>query len=81
MLSPETLDRYRGMTPGERLRLTLDLTAEATKSLLSGPEAIVDRRLELLRLQNDRRNRAMLEGILKTRSTSATDAGRVQRTS
>ena len=29
MLSPETLERYRRMTPGERLALTLQMTAEA----------------------------------------------------
>lgn len=67
MLSPETLETYRRMTPGERLRITLDLTAEATKALLCGPKEVVQRRLELLARQNDQRNRAMLEGIARTR--------------
>jgi hypothetical protein len=29
MLSPETLERYRRMTPGERLALTFKLTEES----------------------------------------------------
>ena len=67
MLSPETLETYRQMTPGERLRLTLDLTNESIKALLSGSEEQVDRRFELLRLQNEQRNLAMLTGIARTK--------------
>ncbi len=67
MLSPETLETYRQMTPGERLRLTLELTNESMKALLSGSEEQVDRRLELLRLQNEQRNLAMLTGIARTK--------------
>jgi len=67
MLSPETLETYRHMTPGERLRLTLDLTHESLKALLSGPAEQVNRRLELLKLQNEQRNLAMLTGIARTK--------------
>jgi hypothetical protein len=67
MLSAETLQSYKLMTPAARLRLSLDLSADATKALLSGPPNVVDRRFELLRIQNDQRNYAMLEGIARTR--------------
>ena len=48
MLSPETLESYRRMTPGQRLRLTFDLTDDATKALLAGSPETIDRRLMLL---------------------------------
>ena len=68
MMSPETAQRYRRMTPSERLRLTLKMIREATPFLLRGTPEQVDRRFELLRLQNDRRNRCMLEGIARTKN-------------
>jgi hypothetical protein len=67
MMSRETAERYRRMTVAERLRLVLDMMREATPYLLRGTPAQVDRRFELLRLQNDERNRRMLEGIARTR--------------
>lgn len=67
MLSSETLENYRRMTSGERLRLTLDLTHESLKALLSGAPEQVERRLELLQLQNDQRNLAILTGIARTK--------------
>jgi hypothetical protein len=67
MLSRETLERYRRMTDGQRLQLTLEMIREATPYLLEGPPEVVERRFELLRLQNDDRNRRMLEGIARTR--------------
>ena len=82
MLSPETLEMYRRMTPGERLRLTLDLTNTALAALLSGEVQQVDRRLELLRLQNTQRNLAMLTGIARTKlKTEAVRDDEVNRAS
>lgn len=68
MLSHETLERYRQMTPGQRLQLTLRMIQEATPHLLRGTPDQVDRRFELLRRQNDDRNQRMLEGIAKTKA-------------
>ena len=70
MLSRETLEEYRRMTPGERLKLTLEMIRENTPYLLHGPPEVVDRRFELLRRQNDERNRRMLEVIARTRTNS-----------
>jgi hypothetical protein len=43
---------------------------ENTPYLLKGPPDVVDRRFQLLRRQNDERNRRMLEVIARSRTTS-----------
>ncbi len=63
MLSQETLQRYRQMTPGERLRLTLDLSRAAWKALSQGPEELVKRRFLRLQQENDLRNQRICEGL------------------
>ena len=63
MLSRETLEAYRKMTPGERLALTLQAMRESMPYLLAGLPEVVDRRFELIRRENDARNRAMLERL------------------
>jgi hypothetical protein len=67
MLSRETLEAYRQMTPGQRLELTFRMIEESIPYLLAGPPEVVDRRFELLRRQNDERNRLMLAAIARTR--------------
>lgn len=68
MLSRETLEEYRRMTPGERLALTLRMTEAATPFLLAGSPEMVKRRFQLLRMQNDDRNRNMLEALARTKN-------------
>ena len=68
MLHPETLEAYRKMTPSQRLKITLEMTRENTKFLLAGPPEIVARRFELIRRENDERNKNMLTAIARTRS-------------
>jgi hypothetical protein len=63
MLSDKTLEMYRRMTPGERLRLTLELMRESERYLLVGTPEQIDRKFELLERENDARNRAMLTAI------------------
>jgi hypothetical protein len=70
MLSRETLEMYRRMTAAERLKLALQMSDAATPYLLQGTPEQVDRRFELLRRQNDERNRRMLEGIARTKKLS-----------
>lgn len=53
------------MTNAERLKLTLEMIRESTPALFQGPPEVVARRFELLRRQNDERNRRMLEGIAR----------------
>jgi hypothetical protein len=65
MLSPERLEEYRKMTPGERLKMSLRMTRENTPYLFQGEPEAVARRFELLRRQNDERNHRMLEALAK----------------
>jgi hypothetical protein len=67
MLSRETLEEYRRMTPGQRLALALQLTDEAAPYLSVGTPEQVRRKFELLRRQNDERNRRMLIGIARAK--------------
>ena len=63
MLSRDTLEAYRRMTPSERLALTLRAMRESTPYLLYGSEEVIDRRFELIRRENDARNRNMLKRL------------------
>jgi hypothetical protein len=65
MLSPETLEHYRRMTPGQRLSLSLRMTTEQTPWLFAGPPDVVTRRFELLRRQNDERNLRICEALAR----------------
>lgn len=75
MLSKDTLDTYRRMTPGERLTLTFQMIRENTPYLLEGRSDVVDRRFELLRRENDMRNARILAALagLQSRSSAAHD--------
>lgn len=68
MLSREKLEEYRRMPLSERIKLVLEMSDEAARQMLEGPSEVVARRFELLRLQNDARNRRMLAGIARTRT-------------
>lgn len=63
MLSPETLETYRRMTPAQRLKLTLELSRTAWSALLVGDPEIVDRRFLRLSQENDLRNRRIVAGL------------------
>ena len=67
MLSQETLDAYRRMTPGERLAIALEMTQANLPALLEGTPSVVARRFELIRRENDLRNEAIRRAISLTR--------------
>ena len=67
MMSREALDVFRRMTPSERLKMTLEMIRENTPRLFVGTDEQVNRRFEILRMQNDERNRNMLTAIARTR--------------
>lgn len=75
MLSPETLESYRRMTPGQRLRLTLDLSESAWSAAVIGPQEIVAKRFERLRQQNDLRNQRICEALMQSQRQSGSGAG------
>lgn len=60
MLSPETLESYRRMTPSQRLELTLSMMAESESYLMIGTPFQVARKFQRINDENDRRNFAML---------------------
>jgi hypothetical protein len=66
MLSRETIESYRRMTVAQRAELVLAMIRDNAPALLHGPPEVVDRRFELLRRQNDERNRAMREHLART---------------
>ena len=68
MISPETLEEYRRMTPGQRLALALRMTEENLPALVAGPEQVVRRRFEILQRENDLRNENMRRAIARTRT-------------
>ncbi|MCG8450051.1 MAG: hypothetical protein MI725_10800 [Pirellulales bacterium] len=66
MLSREQLETYRRMTPGERIALSLKMTAEQWPALMSGTPAEIDRRFELLNKENDLRNQNILAKLARS---------------
>lgn len=70
MLDPKQLEEYRRMTPGERIALSLKMTAWNWKQLFVGPQELVDKRFELLNRENDLRNENMLRAIAKSRNSN-----------
>lgn len=68
MLSKETLETYRRMTPGERLVLALRMTEQTIPALFEGSPELVTRRFEMLARENDERNRNMLTAIARTKT-------------
>jgi hypothetical protein len=67
MLSQETLDEYRRMTPAQRFNLTLRAIRENIPYLDSGTPEQVVRRFELIRRENDLRNENMLKAMARLR--------------
>ena len=67
MLSKETLETSRRMTPGERLALALRMTQENIPALFEGSPEVVRRRFEMLARENDERNHNMLTAIARTK--------------
>ncbi|MGC4002507.1 MAG: hypothetical protein QM811_04930 [Pirellulales bacterium] len=70
MLSKETLERYRRMTPGERLKVTFDLMESPLADAGKGEDQVVAKRYEKIRADNDARNQNMLTALAKLRRTT-----------
>jgi hypothetical protein len=71
MLSEETLAEYRRMTPGERLKRTLELSNKHMSSLFKGTPREIERRLERMRRDKAERNFTMLIGLARHRYVTA----------
>ena len=68
MLSQETLEEYRRMTPGERLTLTFKMMRDAAQFLTNGSPDMLDRKFELIRRENDARTENILQGLARSRT-------------
>jgi len=66
MLSNQTTERLRELSVSERLRMTLRMIDEGMPLLTRGTPDQVRRRFELLRTENDARNRGMLSALSKS---------------
>jgi len=66
MLSREQLEAYRQMTPGERIALSLKMTAQQWPAMMSGTPEQIDRRFELLNRENDLRNQNVLKTLARS---------------
>ena len=69
MLSPETLESYRRMTPSQRLELTLSMMGESEPYLLAGTKEQVARKFQRINDENDKRNLAMLTQLAYSQSS------------
>jgi hypothetical protein len=65
MLNDELRERYRRMTNGERLAITIKMMREQFPYLLKGPPEVVKRRFELINRENDLRNQRYLEAFAR----------------
>ena len=75
MLSKETLESYRRMTPSERLALTVFLCRNAWKSLTEGDPNVVSRRFLRLEMENQLRNERMVAGMVRTEQQNNAKVG------
>jgi hypothetical protein len=73
MTSPETIEAFRRMTPGERLKLTIQAIREATPYLFEGPPEVVARRFQRLRDEKNARNRAIRETLDRANQNHESD--------
>jgi len=61
MLSQQSIDAYLAMSPGERLKITLEACRRHDPCLLVGlSEEHIDRKFELIRRENDARNENLI---------------------
>jgi phage terminase Nu1 subunit (DNA packaging protein) len=64
-ISPEKLDEYRRMTPGQRLAIALEMTEEAWPKLFEGTPEEVDRRFEEINREHDLSNENILKAFAR----------------
>ena len=63
--TPEEYERYRKMTPSERLTETFRLTREFNKELFKEPPEYVAAFFEAVRRDHDEATRCLLEGLAR----------------
>jgi hypothetical protein len=66
MLSKETLEQYKRMTPSERLHITFQLMRKSWKYMYVGPPEVVRRKQELWELENNLANQRILSALAES---------------
>lgn len=77
MLSPQQIERYRAMTPGERLAICLQMTRESLPYLNAGTPEEVRRKHELLRRENESHALALARGLMAAEAYMRANEGTV----
>ena len=65
MLSKDTFEIYRRMTPGERLSMTFRMIRANRSAWKVGTPEVVARRFERLRQLHEEQNEALMKGLLE----------------
>ena len=73
MLSKESLDEYRRMSPSERLLLTFAAIREQTPYLFVGTDEVVTRRFQLLDRENSLRTERILVAMKRLAPSPSPD--------
>lgn len=68
MLSQEQREQFRGMTPGERMALSLELTRQFEERLMKKPQRIIDRFFRMWHHENDMRSKNLLEAFARLKA-------------
>jgi hypothetical protein len=75
MPTPEQLEEYRRMTPGERLSLTSELTRKYQHCLFKGTPYQIARRFERMRNPKEEANRRILEALARSKRYEEKESG------
>jgi hypothetical protein len=68
MLSQQSVSHYLSLTPGERLKITLEACRRHEPCLLIGEPDHVDRKFELIRRENEARNANLIAAFKRSGS-------------
>jgi hypothetical protein len=66
VLSKETLEDYKKMSPGEKLHLTFELMREGWEYMYIGPPGVAQRKRELWERENDLANQRILKALAES---------------
>jgi hypothetical protein len=72
MMSRRQLERYRAMTPGERLALSLEMTSGNEPALWEGGEEMVARKFRWLRTSHELSTSRLLAAFARLKEADGT---------
>lgn len=66
--TPEQIEEYQRMSPGERIALSLKLARQFEERPMKKPQKVIDRYLRMWHYENDMRNKNMLEAFARLKA-------------